>query len=233
MNVGDPPTPARAIEQTPIGQPATPSQKPPDPLVIGLTGGTGVGKTTVADLLKHHGAIVVDCDQLGRDVVAPGSPVLTTIFGAFGDEVRAPDGGLDRAALASIVFTDSGALDQLNSITHPAIDDLIAQAIDDARSSAGSPVVVLDMAVLVESSLGAGQYHKVVVVEAPLDDRLQRLGHRGMTADDARARIASQASDAERRAIADYLVENDADFDHLRRAVNALWAEVELWQRQR
>jgi dephospho-CoA kinase len=131
------------------------------------------------------------------------------------------DGRIDRAALAAIVFNDEAELAALNAISHPAIDAEIADRITAAPRDA---VVVLDMAVLVETNLGAGQYDLVVVVEAPLGVRLTRLAQRGMTEADARARIASQASDEQRRAVADHVVDNVGDLEALRRAVNALWS---------
>lgn len=197
------------------------------PFVVGLTGGTGVGKSTVSALLAERGTIIVDCDQLGRDVVAPGGPALDPIFVRFGASMRADDGNLDRAALAAVVFSDPSALDALNAITHPAIDRLIAQRIAQA---ADDSIVVLDMAVLVESDLGKGQYHLVVVVESAADLRLERLVQRGMSAGDARARMASQATDSERRAVADRVITNSGSLIDLRETVRTLWLELEAHQ---
>lgn len=191
-------------------------------VVVGLTGGMGTGKTTVAGLLGRHGADVVDCDGLGRLVVEPGGRAHQPVIDRFGPSVVRPDGTLDRPALASIVFNDPAALAELNGLTHPAIDAEIAQRI----AATTAPVVVLDMAVLVETSLGAGQFEVVVVVEAPLELRLDRLEQRGVTRDDARARIASQATDEQRRAVADHIVTNDADLAHLERQVYALWPQL-------
>ncbi len=191
--------------------------------VVGLTGGTGVGKSTVADLLVAKNAVLVDCDQLGRDVVAAGGSALPEIFDRFGPSVRTDDGSLDRGALASIVFNDEAALADLNGITHPAIDTLIRSAI--ARAPADS-VVVLDMAVLVETELGAGQYDVVVVVEAETECRLDRLEERGMDREDAKARMASQATDDERRAVADHVLVNNGSLDELSAAVDRLWDDL-------
>jgi dephospho-CoA kinase len=188
-------------------------------VVVGLTGGIGTGKTTVAGLLAGHGAEVVDCDGLGRLVVEPGGRAYDGVVERFGPSIVRPDSSLDRGALAGIVFSDPGALADLNALTHPAIDAEIAQRI----AVSTSPVVVLDMAVLVETRLGAGQYQVVVVVEAPLELRLARLEVRGVPPQDARARIASQASDQQRRAVADHVLRNDGDLDHLARQVDALW----------
>ena len=191
--------------------------------VVGLTGGTGVGKSTVASLMAAKGAVVVDCDQLGRDVVAPGGSALPEIFERFGPSVQTDDGQLDRAALAGIVFNDDTALADLNAITHPAIDQLIGDAM--AAAPAGA-IVVLDMAVLVETELGADHYNVVVVVEAETERRLDRLAERGMDREDAKARIASQATDEERRAVADHLLSNNGSLAELSEAVDRLWDEL-------
>lgn len=197
-------------------------------LVVGLTGGIGVGKTTVATALARRGAVVVDCDGLGRKVVEPEGLAYAGVVERFGAGVVGAGGALDRPALAAIVFKDPAALADLNNITHPAIDIEIARAI---RAAPAEAVVVLDMAVLVETRLGKGQYEVVVVVEAPLDVRLERLAGRGMAADDARARIATQATDAERRAVGDLFVDNGGDEAALQRAVDHLWVALRAWNR--
>lgn len=191
-------------------------------VVVGLTGGIGTGKTTVAGLLGARGAEVVDCDGLGRLVVEPGGRAYDAVTTHFGPGVVQADGRLDRAALAAIVFNDPAALAQLNGLTHPAIDAEIAERI----AGASAPVVVLDMAVLVETSLGAGQYEVVVVVEAPLALRLDRLEQRGLARADAEARIASQATDEQRRAVAHHLLCNDGDLTALDRQVEHLWPRL-------
>lgn len=192
-----------------------------NPPVVGLTGGIGVGKTTAAVILAEFGAVIVDCDQLGRDVVEVGGGAYDALVARFGPSVVSADGSLDRAALGAIVFSDSNALADLNAITHPAIDAEI-----DKRLAAAGPGarVVLDMAVLVESELGAGRYDEVLVIEAPLDVRLARLEeNRGMSAEDATARIASQASDEDRRAVADNVIVNGGDVESLRAALRSWW----------
>jgi len=188
--------------------------------VVGLTGGIGSGKSTVAAMLGALGAFVVDCDGLGRQVIEPYGRAYASVVDRFGPGILRDDGQIDRGALAAIVFRDEEALAALNAISHPAIDAEIADRI------AGAPedqVVVLDMAVLVETDLGGGQYDTVVVVEAPLDVRLARLAQRGMTEDDARARIASQATDEQRREVADFVIDNAGDIDALRDEVTELW----------
>ncbi|MFV0524606.1 MAG: dephospho-CoA kinase [Acidimicrobiales bacterium] len=192
------------------------------PRVIGLTGGIGVGKSTVAAHLARHGAIVVDCDQLGRDVVVPGGRAHGAVIETFGSGIAAPDGSIDRAALARIVFSEPEQLARLNAVVHPAIDAEIAERITAADDDA---VVVLDMAVLTESDLGRGQYQEVLVVEAPREQRLERLiEQRGMSREDAEARMASQATDAERRRIADHVLVNGGDLDRLAADVDSWWS---------
>ena len=192
-------------------------------IVIGLTGGIGSGKSTVAAMLGELGAFVVDCDGLGRLVIEPDGRAYSRVIDRFGPDIVRDDGQIDRGALAAIVFRDETALAALNAISHPAID---AEIADRIAAAPADTVVVLDMAVLVETDLGAGQYDTVVVVEAPLDVRLTRLEQRGMTHDDARARIASQATDEQRREVADFIIDNGGDIDSLRNEVNALWALV-------
>ena len=188
--------------------------------VVGLTGGIGSGKSTVASMLGEHGAVVVDCDAIGRQVIEPDGRAYARVIERFGRDIVRDDGHIDRAALAAIVFRDEASLAALNAISHPAIDAEIAERIAAAPTDT---IVVLDMAVLVETKLGAGQYDKVVVVETPLDVRLARLTTRGMTEADARARIASQASDEQRRAVADHIVDNGGDLAALRAEVSTLW----------
>jgi dephospho-CoA kinase len=190
-------------------------------LVVGLTGGIGAGKSTVAEMLAARGAHVVDVDALGRRVIAPGGRATPDVAAAFGPGVVGRDGGIDRAALAAVVFHDPDALARHLAIVHPAIDDELAEEL--ARLPVDS-VVVLDMAVLAESRLGRRFYTKVVVVEAPAELRVARAVARGMAEADVRARMANQAGDDERRAIADVVFTNDGD-----RA--ALEAQVERWWR--
>jgi dephospho-CoA kinase len=174
----------------------------------------------VAAVLAGLGAYVVDCDALGRHIIEPHGRAYQRVIQRFGPGIVRDDGHIDRPALAAIVFADEAELAALNAISHPAIDAEIAERIAAAPVDS---VVVLDMAVLVETDLGAGQYDTVVVVEAPLDVRLARLAQRGMTEDDARARMAAQATDDQRRAVADYVIDNGGDLEWLREQVAALW----------
>ena len=204
-------------------------------LVIGLTGGIGSGKSTVAALLAERGATVIDVDALGREVIAPGGRAEGQVIVEFGSEITDAEGHIDRAGLARVVFGQPEALTRLTAISHPAINAELADRLDAVRGDEGSAesVVVLDMAILVESTLGRGDpehsYTKVVVVEAPPDLRVRRAVARGMEADDVRARIASQATDDERRAVADAVITNDGDLATLAERVDELWRLVLSW----
>lgn len=198
--------------------------------VVGLTGGMGAGKSTVARCLAAHGAHVVDADQVAREVVEPGMPALAAIVAEFGDEVLTPEGVLDRAAMAGIVFSDQERLRALEEITHPAIRARITELLlEHLAAEAAEPtqrVVVLDHPLLIESGL-ADDLEVVVVVTAPVDLRVQRLAQgRGIDPDDARARIRAQADDEIRLAVATHVVRNDGAEDDLRDRVVALWQEL-------
>jgi dephospho-CoA kinase len=190
---------------------------------LGLTGGIGSGKSEVARLLAGHGAYVVDADALAREAVAPGSDGLARVVAEFGTSVLAPDGSLDRARLASIVFADAGRLAALNAIVHPYVARRSAEIMAVAPADA---VVVYDMPLLVENNLQS-QYDVVVVVDASAQTRVDRLtSDRGMSVDDARARMAAQATTEERLAAADEVIANDGDLEALAALVSALWDRV-------
>lgn len=175
---------------------------------MGLTGGIASGKSTVAECLRDLGAVVVDHDGLARQVVEPGSSGLTEIVARFGAGVLQPDGSLDRGALGAVVFGDPKARGLLNSIVHPRVVDA-ARVAQLAAQEAGALVVVHDIPLLVETGQ-AGDFDVVLVVEAPEEVRVERMVRdRGMRSDDARARIRAQASDDERRAVADVVFRND------------------------
>ena len=198
-----------------------PARYCPDVLRIGLTGGIGSGKSTVAARLAAHGAVIVDADRIAREVVEPGTPGLAAVVAAFGDEVLAADGSLDRPALAAIVFSDPDARARLDGIVHPLVRrravELLAGLPDDA-------VAVQDVPLLVETGQAAS-YDLVLVVEADPETRIARLVGRGMTAQDARARIAAQATDEQRRAVADVVVDNSGTPEQLAAQVDRFWAE--------
>lgn len=190
-------------------------------LRIGLTGGIGSGKSTVAALLAERGALVVDADRIARQVVERGTPGLAAVVAEFGDRVLAADGSLDRPALASLVFGDPAARARLDAVVHPLVRAEAAEALSAAPRDA---VVVQDVPLLVETGQGSS-FDLVLVVQADPETRVRRLVGRGLTADDARARMASQATDAERRAVADVVLGNDAGHAELAGQVEQFWTE--------
>ena len=200
--------------------------------VVGLCGGIGAGKSTVATLLAERGATVIDVDAIGRQVLADDD-VHAAVVAEFGDGMLVADGAIDRGALAAEVFACEGRLTDLEAISHPAINrelDRHLTRLADPTESAGTLLVILDMAVLVESDLGrlpnGRGYREVVVVEADLEIRLARLVDRGMTVEDASARMAAQADDAKRRAVADHVVVNNGDEVELATEVDRLFQQL-------
>ena len=189
---------------------------------VGLTGGVGAGKSTVAKLLAEHGAMIIDADAIAREVVEPGTPGFAAVVAEFGDDVVGADGALDRPKLAGIVFADEASRGRLNAIVHPLVGERTAQLM--AAAPEGS-VVVYDVPLLVESGLAEG-FEFVLVVEASLPTRLARLARRGMAEDDARNRIAAQATDEQRRAVADVVLQNDGSLDDLRGQVDDAWRRI-------
>ncbi|WP_230196225.1 dephospho-CoA kinase [Streptomyces sp. NBC_00080] len=192
-------------------------------LTVGLTGGIGAGKSEVSRLLVECGAVLIDADRIAREVVAPGTPGLAAVVDAFGTDILAPDGSLDRPRLGSVVFADPAKLAILNSIVHPLVGarsrELEAAAPEDA-------VVVHDVPLLTENALGS-LYDVVVVVDVPPETQLDRLVRfRGMTQKDARARMAAQATRDERREIADIVIDNDVPLAELHRRVKDVWADL-------
>ncbi|ALJ20769.1 dephospho-CoA kinase [Microbacterium sp. No. 7] len=194
--------------------------------LIALTGGIASGKSTIAARLADHGAVIVDADAIVREVQAPGSPVLAEIARAFGDDVILEGGALDRAALGARVFGDADALRTLNAIVHPAVGEEVDRRIAAAVAADPDGVVVYDVPLLVEGR-GGGTWDLVVVAHAPVDVRRQRLVElRGFTPDEAAARVASQATDDERLAIADVVIETGGSLDDTIAAVDRLWERV-------
>ena len=192
-------------------------------LRVGLTGGIGSGKSAVSELLAAHGAVVIDYDVLAREAVEPGSPGLEAIAERFGPGVIAPDGTLDRPALAAIVFADPGALADLNAITHPAIWRLAA-----AREAEAGPdaIVVHDNPLLVEMG-AAERCDVVIVVDVPEEVQVARVvSSRGMSETEAKARIAAQASREQRTGAADLVIDNTGPLDELALIVGGTWDEL-------
>jgi dephospho-CoA kinase len=189
---------------------------------VGLTGGIGAGKSEVARRLAELGAQVIDADKLAREVVAPGTEGLAEVVAAFGPEVVGEDGALDRAALGRRVFDDAEARRRLEAIIHPRVRARTAELVAAQPPDA---VIVNDVPLLVETGLGKG-FDLVVVVLAEEATRLRRLVEvRGMSEDEARSRIAAQATDEQRRAVADVVLRNDGTLEELRAAVDGLWHE--------
>ncbi len=190
-------------------------------MLVGLTGGIGAGKSAVAARLAELGAIVIDADKLAREVVQPGTDGLAEVAAAFGAEVLAPDGSLDRPALGRVVFGDAEKRRRLEGIIHPRVRARTAELVSAAGEHA---VVVNDVPLLVEAGLAPG-FTVVIVVLADEEIRLRRLmNDRGMSASDARERIAAQATDEQRRAVADVVIVNDGTLDELRARVDEVWA---------
>jgi len=193
-------------------------------LLVGLTGGIGAGKSTVAELLAARGAVIIDADQVARAVVEPGQPALKKLVERFGEGILDPDGRLVRGALAKIVFGDDEARRDLEAITHPAINDEFSRRVVEAPSDA---IVVLDVPLLAESEQARKRpYQTVIVVEAPRDVRLERLEARGVDRADAESRMAAQAGDEERRRIATHVVDNARDRADLERQIDEIWSDL-------
>jgi dephospho-CoA kinase len=192
-------------------------------LNVGLTGGIGAGKSEVTKRFAVLGATVIDADALAREVVAIGTPGLGAVIAEFGPEMLGPDGGLDREKLASVVFADEPARLRLNAIVHPLIAERVAALMADAQAGDPDGVVLNDVPLIAESGV-ASRYDVVVVVDAPTEVQLDRLTRlRGMTEDAAKARMATQATREQRRAIADHVIVNDGDLEALDVQVRAVW----------
>lgn len=199
-------------------------------LLVGLTGGIGAGKSTVAELLAERGAVIVDADEVARAVVEPGQPALSKIVERFGSGVLDADGRLDRSAVAKLAFVDDESRRDLEAITHPAINEEFGRRVGDAPSDA---IVVLDVPLLLESPQARKRgYQTVIVVEAPRDVRLARLEARGVDRADGEARMAAQVGDDERRKIATYVVDNSGDRSSLERQVDEIWADLQRRHRE-
>ncbi len=194
-------------------------------LLVGLTGGIGAGKSSVAGLLADRGAMILDADQVARDVVEPDQPAFAALVERFGPQIVGADGRLDRPKLAEIAFATDGGTADLNAIVHPAVGKEFLARMQAAPAEA---IVVCDVPLLVESETARSRgYEYVIVVEAPLETRLDRLEERGVARNDAEARIAQQATDEERRAIATHLVDNAGDREQLEAQIDAIWKDLQ------
>ena len=194
--------------------------------LIGLTGGIASGKSTIAGRLAEHGAVVVDADRIAREVVEPGAPALAAIAERFGPGVITADGRLDRPALGAIVFADEDARLALNAITHPAVLRQSTSRFRRAAEADPDAIVVYDVPLLVEST-NTYPFELVVVAHASAETRIERLvGLRGMDRAEAERRIRSQASDEERLAVADVVIDTDGSLEHTLEQADALWERL-------
>lgn len=190
------------------------------PLTVGLTGGIGAGKSAVLERFRELGAVVIDSDDVAREVVEPGTDGFAAVVARFGPEVVRADGSLDRPRLGSVVFADAAARADLEAIVHPRVRSKVRGRV---RAAASDAVVVNAVPLLVEAGL-AGEYDRIVVVEAPVEVRLRRLAEsRGLGRDEAVARMDAQASDQQRRAVAWRVIVNDGSLDELRAQVDDAW----------
>ena len=195
-------------------------------LLVALTGGIASGKSTVARRLAEHGAVIVDADQVARQVVEPGEPALALIADEFGPGVIAADGSLDRPALGAIIFSDPDGRQKLNAITHPAVLERSRALFAAAGEADSAAVVIYDVPLLVEAGR-TDEFDLVVVVHAAAETRIARMiEQRGMTREEALHRINSQASDADRLAIADVVIDADGTLDETLAQTDALWENL-------
>jgi dephospho-CoA kinase len=193
-------------------------------LLVGLTGGLGAGKSTVAGMLADRGAVVVDADELARRALDPGTRAHKQVCDLFGDDVLTPSGELDRSAIAATVFADEGKRRALESIVHPEVLRMLVEVVERHRGT--DDVVVFDAPLIVETGFQES-CDVVVVVTASEDQQVARTARaRGMTPNQARARIAAQVAPAEREAAADVVLTNDGDLEQLEASVDALWRDL-------
>lgn len=189
---------------------------------VGLSGGIGSGKSTVADLLVEFGAVLIDADQVARDIVEPGRPVLAALIERFGTSILDAGGHLDRLALAQVTFGDSEALAALNALTHPAIGIEMIEL--RAKQEQNDVILVFAVPLLREEHRAMLRFDTVVVVDCPTELALERLiDQRGMDQGDAKRRIAAQMSRDDRKALADRVINNSGDLAELEKATTELW----------
>jgi len=191
--------------------------------IVALTGGIGSGKSAAGDFFEDLGAVVVDADQLARDVVERGSDGFDELVATFGDEILT-NGVLDRSKLGAIVFSNPDQLRKLEAIIHPRVSDAFAEIIEESPADS---VVIYQIPILVETA-GRGRFDYVITVEANLETRISRLKERGMKGYEIEARIKAQASDAERAKIADAVFNNDGDLDQLLRQAENIYEDILL-----
>ena len=193
-------------------------------LFVGLTGGIGSGKSTVARLLAERGAVVIDADDLARQAVAPGTDGFDRVVGTFGRDILTDEGDVDRRRLGDVVFVDGDRRRELEAIVHPEVARLFVEAVEPYRTT--DQVVVYSIPLLVERAM-AGAFDLVVVVVADADRRVERVVRdRGLDPDQVRARISAQVTDDERSRVADVLLDNDGEPGDLEGQVDRLWADL-------
>jgi dephospho-CoA kinase len=196
-------------------------------LRTGLTGGIGSGKSEVSRRLAAHGAVIIDADLAARSVVAPGTPGLARVGEAFGPRVLGADGALDRERLGAIVFADPAALATLNGIVHPLVGEWMRAADRTAVEAADGDVIIVHDVPLLAENRRATDFDLVIVVDVPPEIQLERLvAQRGMTPDQARARMAAQASREQRLAVADVVIDNSGSLADLDRRVAEVWTDL-------
>jgi len=202
-------------------------------LRVGLTGGIGSGKSEVSRRFAALGAVVLDGDTAARAVVEPGTPGLARITETFGPGVLAPDGSLDRARLAAIVFADDAAREKLNAITHPLIHEHLMAAEAAAIKAGGPDTIVVHGIPLLAEGQRAADFDLVIVVDVPPEVQVTRLSDRGMPAEQARARMAAQATREQRLAVADIVIDNSGTLADMDRRVSEVWAELQAGAKSR
>jgi dephospho-CoA kinase len=190
---------------------------------VGLTGGIGAGKSTVADLFSQKGAVVIRSDELARQVIEPQTPGFQQVIDRFGKDLLNAEGYIDRAKLAQIVFKDDAALKDLENIIHPLVRSKTNQIIDQHTSET---IIVNEIPLLLEKKMES-LFDFLVIVISSEKNRLERLAHRGLTAEQATARMAKQVSDEQRKAAADFLIVNDGNLDQLEADVEKIWQTLQ------
>ena len=190
-----------------------------------ITGGIGSGKSTVAAMFARLGAVIIDADAISRDLMRPTENTLNAVIAEFGSDILRPDGTLNRPALAALVFSDEDARTRLNNIVHPAVRARADALVEQAWRAPGFSGIIIDDIPLLAETNRAAEFDGVIVVHTSLEKRLSRLTEaRGMTEEDARARIAAQATDAQRAAIATWIIDNDGSAENTQTQVERIWA---------
>jgi dephospho-CoA kinase len=202
-------------------------------LRVGLTGGIGSGKSEVSRRLAALGAVVLDADAAARAVVEPGTTGLKRIAETFGPDVLRPDGALNRARLAEIVFADDTARENLNAIVHPLVHERMRAAEQAAVQAGGPDTIVVHAIPLLAEGQRAADFDLVIVVDVPREVQIARLADRGMPAEQARARIAAQATREQRLAVADIVIDNSGTLDDLDQRISEVWADLQVRAKSR